>query len=163
MPLSSLFTSIKYYARWSDLKIQKIPCHLWRIKTFFSYLHSSHRYWILTVFTANLEIREISELSANLKMGSFLLKNQRIIREFWLNIRKIRKNWHFPTKIFFSGKFSFRFIFGYTHFHILKHYSYSFLLWVLCCIQGCCFFKIFWVFKYNMLDCCMIHHSFTDY
>ena len=35
-----LFTSIKYYARLCDLKTQKIPCHLWRIKIFFpAYTH----------------------------------------------------------------------------------------------------------------------------
>ena len=119
-------------------------------QNFFSCLYSSHRFWILTVFTANLEIREISELSGNLKMGSFLLKNQGTIREFWLNIRKIRKNRHFPTKIFFSGEFSFRFIFSYTHF--LKHYSYSFLLWVLCCSQVF-FFKIY---EYSSITCLIV-------
>ena len=43
-------------------------------------------------FTTNLEIREVSELSGNLNMDSFLVKNQGIIREFWLNIREIKKN-----------------------------------------------------------------------
>ena len=36
----------------------------------------------LSGFTANLEIREISELSGNLKMDSFLLKNKGINRKF---------------------------------------------------------------------------------
>ena len=50
-------------------------------------------------FKANLEIRETSELS--LKMDSFLLRNQGITREFWLNISEIREN-----KVFLEQKFS---------------------------------------------------------
>ena len=43
----------------------------------------------LSGFTANLEIREISELSGNLKMDSFLLKNRELSGNFDLILGKL--------------------------------------------------------------------------
>ena len=51
-------------------------------------------------FKANLKIKETSELSGNLKMDSFFLRNQGITREFWLNISEIRENKVFLEKNF---------------------------------------------------------------
>ena len=56
----------------------------------------------LTGFTANLEMKE---LSGNLKVHPFLLKNQVIIREFWLNVREIKEE--FPRKPFSMINFLF--------------------------------------------------------
>ena len=53
-------------------------------------------------FTAKLEMRKISELSGNLKMDSFFLKNQEIIREFWLDIGEIREQYFLVVNVWLA-------------------------------------------------------------
>ena len=96
-------------------------------------------------FTANLKIRKIMKLSWNLKRDPFLVRNQ----------GKLQRK-YFPVKDFVLALFSvmhfFWNIFMFWNI-LLNFFALSIVLQL-----GFLWLKI-WVFQFNILDCCMMHHN----
>ena len=102
-------------------------------------------------FKANLEIRETSELSGALKMDSFLLRNQGITREFWLNISEIREN-----KVFLEKNFVVNFRLAiFSSMHIFMFWN-IFLLFFAMSIMLQPGFLCLKIYEYSSVTCLIV-------
>ena len=156
-----LFTSIKYYARLCDLKTQKIPCHLWRIKIFFpAYTHRIvFGFWQFSQPTwksgKSVNYQEIW------KWALFYWKIRELSGNFGWISGKSGKIDIFLQKYFSVVNFRF------ALFSVIPIFMFWNITLTLSCyeyyVAARFFFKDIWVFKYNMLDCCMMHHNYMGF